>query len=86
MEAILSSETSVYTISKRRHTPVAAVKTSNLLWIKLLLSLIKHHAMKTYGGIEEHLVFLISAIGQRCGQLHAPAALPSGKEPPEPIQ
>jgi hypothetical protein len=37
---------------------------------KLYLCLTKHHATKTYWGVEVS------------GQLHAPVALPPGKEPP----
>jgi hypothetical protein len=42
--------------------------------------------MKAYGGVavETH-VFLTSALVGVSGQLHAPAALPPGKEPPVPI-
>jgi hypothetical protein len=39
--------------------------------------------MTTYGGVEVKLhVFLISALDGVSGQLHAPATLPPGKEPP----
>jgi hypothetical protein len=41
--------------------------------------------MKAYGGVDvETHVFLTSALVGG-GQLHAPAALPPGKEPPVPI-
>jgi hypothetical protein len=42
--------------------------------------------MKTYGGVE---IYLHHSLPRNqlevSGQLHAPAALPSGKEPPVPI-
>jgi len=41
--------------------------------VKLLLYLTKHHAMKTYWGVEVS------------GQLHDPAALPLGKKPQYPL-
>jgi hypothetical protein len=47
--------------------------------IKLSLRLSKHHAMKTYWRVEVH-AFLTSALVGVSGQLHAPAALPPGKE------
>jgi hypothetical protein len=43
----------------------------------------KHHVMKAYwgsGGIDPHI-----NLGTRCGQLHAPAALPQGKGPWYPL-
>jgi hypothetical protein len=41
--------------------------------------------MKTYGGVDVYiLVFLTSALVGG-GQLHAPAALSPGKQPPLPI-
>jgi hypothetical protein len=54
--------------------------------VKLSLSLTKHHAIKTYWGVEVYLhAFLTSALDEASGQLHAPAALPPGKEPLVPI-
>jgi hypothetical protein len=42
--------------------------------------------MKTYRGVEVSIrIFLTSAYLEASGQLHAPAALLPGKEPPIPI-
>jgi hypothetical protein len=55
--------------------------------VQLTLCLTKHHAMKAYWGVEVELhAFLISALAEVSGQLHAPAALPPGKEPLVPIR
>jgi hypothetical protein len=51
-----------------------------------ILGFIEYLAMKTRGGVELQLrVFLISVLQGMRGQLHAPAALPPGKEPLVPI-
>jgi hypothetical protein len=48
--------------------------------VKLSLCLTKHHTTKTCLGVKVWLcAFLISVVS---GQLHAPATLASGKEPP----
>jgi hypothetical protein len=42
--------------------------------------------MKAYGGLDVYIhIFLTSALAGGGGQLHAPAALPPGKEAPVPI-
>jgi hypothetical protein len=41
--------------------------------------------MKVYGGVDKIYIALTSALVGVSGQLHAPAALPPGKEPPVPI-
>jgi len=54
--------------------------------VKLSLCLTKHQARKAYwgsGGIAPHIDL---GTRWRCGQLHAPAALPPGKEPLLPIR
>jgi hypothetical protein len=44
--------------------------------VKLSLYLIKHHAMKAYGGVEIYFhAFLTSALDDVSSQPHAPAAL-----------
>jgi hypothetical protein len=48
--------------------------------LKLSLCLTKHHAMKSYSSTHS----LTSALDGVSGQLHAPTALPPGKEPPAP--
>jgi len=50
---------------------------------KFVPVLINHHGMKTYwesGGIPPHIPDLGARDGGEC-QLHAPAAVPPGKEP-----
>jgi hypothetical protein len=38
--------------------------------------------MRTYGGVDVYIhIFLTSVLLEVSGQLHAPAALPPGKEP-----
>jgi hypothetical protein len=55
--------------------------------VKFFLCLTKHHAMKTYWGVEVQLhAFLTSALEEVSGQLHAPAALPPVKDLPVPIE
>jgi hypothetical protein len=56
------------------------------------LRLTKHHAIKTYGGVNVYLhAFLTSALDELSSQLHAPASLypiPTGQEgvwAPEPV-
>jgi hypothetical protein len=49
--------------------------------VNLSLYLIKHHAIKMYGGVETAPVFLASAWIEVRHQLPAPATLPPGKEP-----
>jgi hypothetical protein len=59
-------------------TPTHKVKVK----VKLSLCLTKHHAMKAYwgsGGIVPRILDLGTT--WMSGQLHAPAALPPGKEP-----
>jgi hypothetical protein len=42
--------------------------------------------MKAYGGVDVYIhVYLTSALVEVNCQLHVPAALPPGKEPPDPI-
>jgi hypothetical protein len=42
--------------------------------------------MKAYGGVDVLIhIFLTLDLLEVSGQLHAPAALPQGKEPPVPI-
>jgi hypothetical protein len=54
--------------------------------VKLTLCLAKHHAIKTYWGVEVYLhAFLTLALDGGEWSAHAPAALPRGKEPPLPI-
>jgi len=54
--------------------------------IKLSLCLTKHHAMKTYWGVEIQLhAFLTSALDGVSCQLHAPAPLLTGKSPRCPL-
>jgi hypothetical protein len=52
--------------------------------VKLLMCLTKHHAMKTYEGVEVQLHRPMPQT-EESGQLHAPATLPPGKEPLVPI-
>jgi hypothetical protein len=50
------------------------------------LCLTKQHTTKAYWGVEVELhAFLTSALDGGEGQLHAPAALPAGREPLLPI-
>jgi len=48
------------------------------------MCLTKHHAMKTYEGVEVQLHRPMPQT-EESGQLHAPATLPPGKEPLVPI-
>jgi hypothetical protein len=60
---------------------VVVVTTACFTWIRIVC-VIKHHAMKTWAGMELHL-FLTSALDG--DQLHAPAALLPGKESRHPF-
>jgi hypothetical protein len=44
----------------------------------------EHHAVEAYWGVEVQIHSFFD-LGTRCGQLHAPADLPPGKEPLLPI-
>jgi hypothetical protein len=64
----------------------ASVAVVTAVHIKCGCSRIKHYAVKVYGGVdvEIHIFLTLHKLAVN-GQLHAPAALPPGKEPPVPI-
>jgi hypothetical protein len=66
--------------------------TYRMMWhtekVKLFLYLIKHYALKTYGGVEVYILppFLTSThVMEVSSQLHAAPVLPAGKQPLAPI-
>jgi hypothetical protein len=70
--------------NKTRLTP----NSSSSVKVKLFLCLIKHHAMKTYWGVEpyHHALLTSVALVEAGGHLHAQTFYPGGKEPLVPIR
>jgi hypothetical protein len=50
--------------------------------VKLSLCLTKHHSVKTYGGVEEQLLALTSALDAAEWSASRPGRFTPGKEPP----
>jgi hypothetical protein len=46
------------------------------------MDLIKHHAMRTYRGVEEELTRMLNLGARWRSQIHAPVALPPGERAP----
>jgi hypothetical protein len=84
LDAVVKRKNPIITPARNR---TRTLRSRGKVKVKLFLCLTKHHAMKTYWGSGDVTPRILD-FGTRwrmCGQFHALAALPPGKEPSVPV-